>query len=153
MLSPSLEQGTMRENQSDAKNLIACESLHRRGGLAPWQLRLVFTHVEANLTSVIATKDLAGLAKRSRHHFSRAFRDSVGQSPHAYVMRRRIEHAQALMLGTAHSLGRIAAECGLADQAHLNKAFRRAVGESPGCWRRMNLGRQPGEVSCHDWRV
>jgi AraC family transcriptional regulator len=51
-------------------------------------------------------------------------------------MRRRIERAQGVMLRTSSSLAQIAAECGLADQAHLNKSFRRFVGESPGAWRR-----------------
>lgn len=107
-----------------------------RGGLAPWQIRKVASHVETHLDAKIATADLAGLVKLSVFHFCRAFRASLDASPHNYVMRRRIERAQGMMLQTPLSLAQIAVECGLADQAHLNKSFRRFVGESPGAWRR-----------------
>jgi AraC family transcriptional regulator len=107
-----------------------------RGGLAPWQVRRVTTHIETNLDAAITTKDLATLARLSLFHFCRAFRDSFGESPHGYVSRRRVERAQGLMLTTNASLGQIAAECGFTDQAHLSKLFRRIAGESPGVWRR-----------------
>jgi AraC family transcriptional regulator len=107
-----------------------------RGGLAPWQVRRVTTHIETNLDAAITTKDLAALARLSLFHFCRAFRDSFGESPHGYVTRRRVERAQGLMLTTTASLGQISADCGFTDQAHLSKLFRRIVGESPGMWRR-----------------
>jgi transcriptional regulator GlxA family with amidase domain len=107
-----------------------------RGGLAPWQVRRVTTHIEMNLEAAITTKDLAALARLSLFHFCRAFRDSFGESPHGYVTRRRVERAQGLMLTTNVSLGRIATDCGFTDQAHLSKLFRRILGESPGVWRR-----------------
>jgi len=107
-----------------------------RGGLAPWQIRRVTTHIETNLDAAITTKDLAMLVRLSSFHFCRAFRDSFGESPHGYVTRRRIERAQGLMLTTSASLGQIAADCGFTDQAHLSNLFRRFVGESPGVWRR-----------------
>jgi len=107
-----------------------------RGGLAPWQIRRVTTHIETNLDAAITTKGLAMLVRLSAFHFCRAFRDSFGESPHGYVTRRRIERAQGLMLTTSASLGQIAADCGFTDQAHLSNLFRRLVGESPGVWRR-----------------
>jgi AraC family transcriptional regulator len=107
-----------------------------RGGLAPWQIRKVSAYIETRLDSTIGTVDLAGLVKLSVFHFCRAFRASFGESPHTYVMRRRVERAQGMMLRTSSSLAQIAIECGLADQAHLNKSFRRFVGQSPGAWRR-----------------
>src|SRR5580704_15931070 len=107
-----------------------------RGGLAPWQIRRVTTHIETNLDAAITTKDLAMLARLSSFHFCRAFRDSFGESPHGYVTRRRVERAQGLMLTTNASLGQIAADCGFTDQAHFSNLFRRVVGESPGVWRR-----------------
>ena len=107
-----------------------------RGGLASWQVQRVMTHIEANLDAKIRNKDLAAITKLSSSHFSRAFRESFHESPHGYVMRRRVERAQGLMLTTDASLVRIATDCGLADQAHFVKVFRRFVGESPGAWRR-----------------
>jgi AraC family transcriptional regulator len=107
-----------------------------RGGLAAWQIRRLTAHIVANLDTTLRTRDLAALVRLSPFHFCRAFRDSLGDSPHSYVMRRRVERAQGLMLSTDASLAQIAADCGLADQAHFNKLFRRFAGESPGAWRR-----------------
>jgi transcriptional regulator GlxA family with amidase domain len=106
-------------------------------GLAPWQVRRVLAHLEANLSTPIRNKDLAAIARLSTFHFNVAFRNSVGESPHAHIIRRRVERAQGLMLSTARSLSEIAAECGFADQAHLTRLFRRIVGESPAAWRRV----------------
>jgi AraC family transcriptional regulator len=105
-------------------------------GLAPWQLRRVLAHIEENLGTPIRNKDLADVARLSTFHFNVAFRNSVGESPHAHVIRRRVERAQGLMLSTEKPLIDIAAECGLADQAHLTRLFRRIVGDSPAAWRR-----------------
>jgi AraC family transcriptional regulator len=107
-----------------------------RGGLAPWQVRKVSAYVETHLHLKLCTANLAAVAKFSVFHFCRAFRTSFGETPHTYVMRRRIERAQGVMLKTRSSLAQIAIDCGLADQAHLCKCFRRFVGESPNVWRR-----------------
>jgi AraC family transcriptional regulator len=65
-----------------------------RGGLAPYQIRRVKTHIEANLDATIRIKELAHLVDLSSFHFCRAFRESFADSPHRYVMRRRVERAQ-----------------------------------------------------------
>jgi AraC family transcriptional regulator len=108
-------------------------------GLAPWQVRRVLAHVEANLDMSIRNKDLAALARLSTFHFNVAFRNSVGHSPHKYIIRRRLERAQGLMLSTDKALSEIALECGLADQPHFTRLFRRLVGESPAAWRRARV--------------
>ena len=107
-----------------------------RTGLAPWQVRRVLAYIEANLDQTVRNKDLAAVVRLSPFHFAVAFHNSVGESPHAYVIRRRVERAQGLMLSTDRSLSDIAGECGMADQAHLTRLFRKIVGESPAAWRR-----------------
>ena len=104
--------------------------------LAPWQVRRVSAHIEANLDSTIRNSELAAIARLSVFHFTVAFRGSMGNSPQQYIIRRRMERAQGLMLTTDASLSDIAATCGLADQAHFTRLFRKFVGESPGAWRR-----------------
>ena len=99
-------------------------------GLAPWQLRKVRTYIAENLGTTLSIGDLAALVRLSGFHFSRAFKDTFGDTPHRYVLRRRIEHAQGLMLTTKTTLAEIALECGLVDQAHLGRSFRRIVGET-----------------------
>ena len=108
-----------------------------RGGLAPWQARVLKTHIETHLDVSLRTKELAKLVQLSSFHFCRVFRVSFGNSPHGYVTRRRIERAQGLILTTKLPLGQIAVDCGFADQAHFTKLFRRLTGESPGEWRRV----------------
>jgi AraC-like DNA-binding protein len=104
--------------------------------LAAWQRRRVLEHIDTSLASPLRNRELAALVKYSEFHFNVAFRNSLGASPHEYIIRRRIERAQQLMLSTGMPLADIAAECGLADQAHLSRLFRRVVGESPAAWRR-----------------
>jgi transcriptional regulator GlxA family with amidase domain len=111
-----------------------------RGGLAPWQIRKVTSHIEAHLDRPIRNEDLAALVRLNPSHFGRAFRNSFGAPPHEYVIRRRVERAQGLMLSTDASLSEIALDCGLADQSHLTRLFRRIAGESPRAWRRARIG-------------
>jgi AraC-like DNA-binding protein len=110
-----------------------------RGGLAPWQVRKVAIYVDAHLDRSIRNEDLAALVRLNPSHFGRAFRNSFGEPPHEYVIRRRVERAQGLMLSSAASLSDIALDCGLADQSHLTRLFRRVVGESPRAWRRARI--------------
>jgi AraC family transcriptional regulator len=105
-------------------------------GLAPWQLRRVVRHVESSLENSIPIEDLAGLVRLSLGHFSKAFRQSVGVSPHNYVIERRIERAKRLMLTTDQALCEVSIACGLSDQAHLSRLFRRCTGRTPNAWRR-----------------
>ena len=70
------------------------------GGLAPWQKRKVRNHIERHIDSSIPVKDLAELVSLSTGHFCRAFKESFGDTPHAYVMRMRLERAQELMLAS-----------------------------------------------------
>lgn len=113
-----------------------------RQGLAPWQVRRVLAYIDANLESRIRNRDLAAVARLSEFYFNVAFRNSVGHSPHDYVIRRRVERAQGLMLSTDKALSEIAVECGLADQSHFTRLFRRVVGESPAVWRRARTNPQ-----------
>ncbi len=107
-----------------------------RGGLAPWQIRRISAFIDANIDTPLHIVNLAKMVRLSSFYFTRAFGESFGCPPHRYIMRRRIERAQGLMLSTAAPLGQIALECGLADQAHFSKVFLKITGESPGSWRR-----------------
>lgn len=111
-----------------------------RGGLPAWQMRRVIAHVEANLSRRIHVRELGALLGLSASHFCRAFKCSFGASPRDYVLRRRIELAQALMLTTSDPLSSIAANCGMCDQQHFTRSFRRIVGETPSTWRRTRRG-------------
>ena len=107
-----------------------------RGGLAAWQIARVRAYVDSNLHRTIHIRDLSAVARRSPAHFSRKFKLAVGESPHAYVVRRRLERACHLMMTSAEPLSEIALSVGFSDQAHLCRLFRQAFGQSPAHWRR-----------------
>jgi AraC family transcriptional regulator len=106
-------------------------------GLPLWQANRLRSYIESNLDSTIRATDLAGVVRLSTSHFFRAFRKSFGESPAAYIMRRRMLRAQGLMLKSRMPLSRVALDCGMCDQPHLSRAFRRIVGTSPAAWRRQ----------------
>jgi len=104
--------------------------------LLAWQARKVLDYIDRHITSRVLVADLCALVCRSEAHFSRSFRGTFGYSPHAFVIRRRVELAAKHMLQTDMSLSDIALECGFVDQAHLCKHFRVVIGETPAAWRR-----------------
>lgn len=122
----------------------------RPGGLARWQARRALAHIEENLGSKIAIRELAALVSFSKSHFSRAFKRSLGLSPMAYVTTRRVQRAKTMMVSTDKQLTEIALACGFADQSHLNRSFRRVVGMSPGLWRRTST--ESDESGGHETR-
>jgi AraC family transcriptional regulator len=117
----------------------------RSGGLAAWQIGRVRAYIDSNLHRTIHIRDLSAVARRSPAHFSRKFKLAVGKSPHAYVVRRRLERACHLMMTSAASLSEIALSVGFSDQAHLCRLFRQTFGQSPASWRRERG--IPGEVT------
>jgi AraC family transcriptional regulator len=110
-----------------------------RGGLTPWQKRRLHAYIINHLDEPLYVEDLAVEASLSVSHFCRVFKDAFGNTPHAYIICCRIDLAKQLMLTTTERLSHIAILCGLADQAHLTRLFRREVGASPGHWRRRDM--------------
>ncbi|PGH55648.1 AraC family transcriptional regulator [Azospirillum palustre] len=107
-----------------------------RGGLTSWQLRRVTGHIEANIARPLRVETLAALVGLSSGHFTAAFKASTGETPHSYVIGRRVHLAQRLMLETDEPLCQIACACGFADQAHLTRLFGARVGQTPLRWRK-----------------
>jgi AraC family transcriptional regulator len=117
----------------------AAERACLRGGLAQWQAKRLRSHIEDKLDSRIRATDLADLVQLSGSHFFRAFRKTFGAAPLSYIKKRRIRRAQQLMLTSRLPLSQVALECGMCDQAHLSRTFRRIVGTNPNAWRRQFL--------------
>jgi AraC family transcriptional regulator len=107
-----------------------------RGRLIAWQARKVRDYIDRHITGPILVSDLCALVRLSEAHFSRSFKRTLGRSPHAFVLRRRLEFAAQFMLQTDLPLIDIALQCGFADQAHFSKQFRQANGLNPSAWRR-----------------
>lgn len=116
---------------------VKLSSRTNRGGLAPWQERRAKELLDANLDGSISLVDLARECRISVRHFTRAFRQSTGVSPHQWLLQNRIEKAKSLLNGSSAQLSDIALSCGFADQSHFIRAFVRDVGIPPGKWRRF----------------
>ena len=141
-VAAAMLRGYGNETAADARSSDMLIGAH---GLAPWQARKVREFIESSLDSKIRLKDCAARAKLSASHFSHAFKATFGTTVNQYIRRRRIEHAQRMMLRSKEPLSQIALACGFADQAHYCRAFRDVVGLSPNAWRRRNMAPAPGE--------
>jgi len=104
--------------------------------LLAWQARKVRDYIDGHITGPVHVADLCVLIGRSKAHFSRSFKRTFGESPHAFVIYRRLELAARYMLRTNAPLSHIALRCGFTDQAHLSKHFRQSTGQTPAAWRR-----------------
>jgi AraC-like DNA-binding protein len=109
-----------------------------RGGLAPNVLRRIRDYVEANLERKVELADLAARANLSRCHFTHAFKQALGCTPHRYVTSRRLEKAKQLLLESSFSTAEIALATGFADQSHFSRHFRAFFGASPVAYRRSH---------------
>src|SRR5580704_1609720 len=110
-----------------------------RRGLTARQLRLVNETIHEKIDEPISVSLLSSVAGLSRSYFSNAFRSSVGRTPHAHVVRLRIERAITLMSEADLPLSEVALATGFSDQAHFSKKFRDTVGMTPTQWRRQQI--------------
>jgi AraC family transcriptional regulator len=111
---------------------------YQRGGLAGTRLRAVLERMREDFTRPASTTELARLAGLSVDHFVRAFRSSIGEPPHRYLLRERIREAQRLLSTTSQPLVEIALQTGFGDQSHFHTTFRRWVGTTPSRYRAEN---------------
>lgn len=102
-----------------------------RGSLGQEIFRRLGDYIMAHLEESIEVAALAGRAGRSPFHFTRVFTQSVGMSPHRYVVHLRLERAIELMRGGQSGLAEIAASTGFADLSHLSRWVRRVHGVPP----------------------
>jgi AraC-like DNA-binding protein len=86
-----------------------------RGGLAPWQERRAKEILRARLDGEVSLAELARECELSRSHFARAFKQSIGTSPHRWLLARRAEKAKDLLIRSKLSLAEIALACGFAE--------------------------------------
>jgi AraC family transcriptional regulator len=106
------------------------------GGLDRRRLTRVLDFIEANLEGDLNLDGMASTACLSRYHFARAFKQTVGQSPHRYVSARRLERAKAMLIQGERPLVDIALSLSFSSQANFTRAFRQATGLAPGQYRR-----------------
>lgn len=107
----------------------------RSASLPKWRLRRAIDFIEANLANPIGLAEVAASTGLTRMHFAAQFRSTTGYSPHAYLLQRRLEHAQRLLRSSEFSVLNVALSCGFSSHAHFTAVFKRMVGEPPNAWR------------------
>jgi len=146
LLSADWQQPANQLMLSSASTLLMTHLLQRysdvqwqapqvRGGLAPAVLRRIVAYIDAQLDQPLTLAQLAAEAALSEYHFARMFRSSVGEAPHQYVMRRRMETAQQLLKFSTLPVTEIALRCGFHSSSHFSNRFRQQHGVAPSVWR------------------
>jgi AraC-like DNA-binding protein len=95
-------------------------------------------YVDAHFREPLDVPTLAGVAHLSPAHFSREFRRVFGETPHQYLLTRRLERAAAMLRNTDHSVADICFDVGLASVGSFTTSFRRAYGMTPTAYRAAN---------------
>jgi AraC family transcriptional regulator len=101
------------------------------GGLSLRAQRQVVEYIADHLSGDVSLDALAKVVGLSRYHFIRAFKNTMGVTPHRYVVQQRVATAQKLMAAGRLPLREIAQQCGFADQSHFTRQFRRVTGTTP----------------------
>jgi AraC-like DNA-binding protein len=102
-----------------------------KGTLTPAQWGRVREYCDVHLAEKITLEELAAICNLERFHFLKLFKQTVGMTPHAWVVRLRLERACVLLSHTDRSLTQVAQQVGFYDQSHFSRAFRQAFGVAP----------------------
>ena len=107
-----------------------------RGGMGPSRERRVLSYIAEHLNESITLEELAKVAEISPNYLIALFRQSIGMTPHKYVVLKRVEQARMLLKHRDLTLLEIAQRCGFQDQSQFTTVFRRYAGITPGQLRR-----------------
>ena len=138
-----IERSDITPGEASAASYAAMAALHD-GTFAtsaattpalPPAITRVVSHIEANLVWPLQVERLAMVADMSRAHFVRQFTLATGSAPSDYVLARRVERIERLLLATDMSVSAIARATGFADANYLAKVFRRRRGMAPLAFR------------------
>jgi len=107
--------------------------------LAPINLRRVCEHIDSRLDERITVAELAAVAGLSRGHFSRAFQAATNETPHTFILLRRLDAVRRRLEEGYADLAHLAAQTGFSSHAHMTTAFTRAFGVTPRDYRRDHV--------------
>ena len=105
------------------------------GAMVGWRLRRATEYMQGNLAENLSLAQLAAVAGLSPSHFARAFRAAIGEPPHRYLIRLRMERARILLEHTRLPIIEVGLRCGFAQTAHFATMFRKTTGLTPRAYR------------------
>jgi AraC family transcriptional regulator len=103
--------------------------------MSGWRMRRVIEYIEEHLDGNLSLEAMAAEVEISPVYLARAFKAAIGQSPHQYVLTRRIERAKELLRNTEMPVVDVALSSGFSSQSHLSYWFQRYIGVSPAAYR------------------
>jgi AraC family transcriptional regulator len=106
-------------------------------GLSRTRLKLAIEYIHDRITENISLAEIAAELNISQYHFCRLFKQSIGVSPHKYIIQQRIKRAQELLLKNDTKLADIALATGFANQGHFCYQFRKLMGVTPKQYREL----------------
>jgi len=100
-------------------------------GLSSAKLALIIDYIDEHLHQDLTLTEIAAIAQISPYHFLRLFKQSMGITPHQYILHSRINKAKYLLKHRKLSIAEIAVRVGFCDQSHLTRCFKRMLGMTP----------------------
>jgi len=127
-----------------ARLLVAprIEDKQGNGRLTQAQINKLNARIGVSNDGRLSVSEMAATVGLSESWFSNVFKQTTGQTPLQWQLTKRIDRAQELLCLKDATVAGVAAQLGFSDQAHLTKAFRQIVGETPAAWRRLQQNRQ-----------
>jgi AraC family transcriptional regulator len=123
-----------------------------RGGLTPSSLRHVTEFIRSRIGEDVSLFEMAETVGLSVNHFSRLLRQSIGESPHQFVLQQRVQHAKELLSERDLRMIDVALACGFKTQQHFARVFRKIYGTSPTEYRQHKLNSKTVGISVPDAR-
>ena len=102
-------------------------------------MRRVIEYIEEHLDGNLTLEAMAAEVELSPVYLARAFKAAFGQSPHRYVLSRRIDRAKELLRSTDMPVVDVALSAGFSSQSHLSYWFQRYLGVTPAAYRQHKL--------------
>src|SRR6202142_4302353 len=107
------------------------------GAISGWKMRRLIDFIEEHLDGDLSLEAMAREVDISPLYLARAFKAAIHQSPHQYVLARRIEKSKELLRNTDMPIVDVALSVGFSSQSHLSHWFLRQIGVSPAAYRRQ----------------
>ncbi len=135
--SPAHYLETVGIMQQLFSRFVEPQQMQTLSGMLKYNIQTILLYIQNNLQSEITVDHLAGMACLSRDHFAKVFKSIMGFSPMDYVIRKRVERAQFLLVTTKLAHKEIIEKAGFRSVAYFSRIFRKVVGYTPEEYRKM----------------